>query len=625
MIALALALLAAAAPAGRPAGPALLRGGRSVPLDLSVEVLPLRAGEAAPPPLAWHSEDGALVAAGGDSSRRVSLRLTPGDDASVSLEASIRYLEPVEVEREAVRLRLAGPAAAVGRDLSFERVDRPLRVDRGTPVVVSGAEVMLAGGPGIVAARYAPGGTRERPEVAVDLVLDDAGAHPFAVYPRCLDEVPGLSDGSSPVSFSDLERKRSLARTTRRAGDTVAGRVTLYPLLPGRAALPLVVERWPAGARGAVVITDHADRTDPVALRALLHGDSRLVCRPGGPLGLLGHGLRMTKSFFLHARRGGLDEPETRQLALELLAAGSEVASHSPTGSADDREAVRAALPALAAFGVVTWIDHQPYTNCEAFSSEGWRSGGRYGIRDLLAAAGFRWIWEAGDRGGFGREPRVENLFTVDEPGAADPPIYPLPVDPGLWVFQSTMFQGTPRALAAALSDQALDRLERERGLFVAHTYLSASPRTTSRPELVSRLVVRQLPDGALELDPLFDQALGRIAARVRAGTLASLTLAEAAERLRDLGEVEVRYLDDGAAEVDNHGALPIAGLTVAVPAGGMRLAVEGAKVAGSAGEPDRTRVWFDLPAGGRVVVRAGQGALPTALVAAVRAVLGPQ
>ena len=624
MISLALALVAAAAPAVRPAVPALLHGRGPAPLDVSVELLPLEAGEAPPPPLRWRAEGGVLVASGGDARREVALRLVPGDDASLSLEVSMRYREAVEVEREAVRLRLGGPARAVGRDLSFERVDRPLRVDRGTPVVVAGSQVMVAGGPGIAAARYAPAGTRERPEVAVDLVLDDAASHPFAVYQRCLDEIPGLSDASTAVSFSELEQKRSLARMVRRPGESVAARATLYPLLAGREALPLVVERWPSGARGAVVITDHADRTDPVALQALLHGDSRLVCRPGGPRGLLGHGIKITKSFFLHARRGSLDEPETRRLAEEILAAGSEVASHSPTGRADDREAVRAALPALAALGVVTWIDHEPYTNCEAFSSEGWQEGGRYGIRDLLAAAGFRWIWEAGDRGGFG-VPRLENLFTVGDPGVADPPIYPLPVDARLWVFQSTMFQGGPGALAAALSDAALDRLERERGLFVAHTYLSASPRTTSRPELLSRLVVRELPDGALELDPLVDQALGRIEARVRAGTLASMTLVEAAERLRDLGEVEVRYLDDGAAEVDNHGALPIPGFTVAVPAGGMELTADGARVDGSASEPDRTRIWFDLPAGGRVVVRAGQGALPTALVAAVRAFLGPQ
>ena len=34
--------------------------------------------------------------------------------------------------------------------------------------------------------------------------------------------------------------------------------------------------------------------------------------------------------------------------------------------------------------GVTTWIDHEPYTNCEALSAQGWQAGGPYGIRDVL-------------------------------------------------------------------------------------------------------------------------------------------------------------------------------------------------------------------------------------------------
>ncbi len=402
-----------------------------------------------------------------------------------------------------------------------------------------------------------------------------------------------------------------MGRAERRAGERVTGRAVLYGIEPAREPLPLFAERWPSGARAAVVFTDHADRTDPEALRALLHGDSRPLCRADGRRGFLGHGVRLTKSLFLHARRGGLEDPETRALAEELLAAGSEVASHSVTGERDDREAVRAALPALSLFRVVTWIDHQPYTNCEAISSEGWRDGGTFGIRDLLALAGFRWIWEAGDVAGFAPEPRLVNLFAVGDRGAADPPIYPLPLDRRLWVFASSLFYGTAAAMGGAVGEEPLARLEAERGLFVGHTYLSASARTTTRPEHLARLVVRDRPGGGLEIDPAFDAALGRIAAHARAGALATMTLADAADRLRRLGDVEVRYLAGGAAAVENRGAADLAGLTLAVPAGGVELAVEGVRAEGTGAEPGRSRVWFDLPAGGRAVVRASRGGLP--------------
>jgi len=596
VLALVLALLSGASPAA-PAAPDL-PGGRGALLALSVEVLPLEPGRA----LAWSSDGEALRATGGDHRHTVSLRIAPVEGGALSLEVAIAYEVDVAVEREAVRLLFRGPARALGRDLSFQRLSRALRVDRGTPILVATPAMAVAGGPGLVAARYAPRGE----DVVVELVLDDAASHPYAIYERCLPALPGLSQ-HGPVPFAELERKRPLGQRTRRQGETVTARALLYPLAGGE-LLPLIPERWADGARAAVVFTDHADRTDPVALRALLHGDSRLLCREGGPEGLLGHGIRITKSFFLRARRGGLEEPETLELAQELLAAGSEVASHSISGEPDDREAVRAALPALAPLGVVTWIDHEPYTNCEAFSSEGWRDEGRYGIRDLLAGAGFRWIWEAGDVGGFAPEPRIVNVLGGEEPDRARPPIYPMPMDPRLWVFQSSMFYAPPEKLAAAMEEGPLVRLEAERGIFVAHTYLSASARTTSRSEHLARLVVRELPGGALELHPAFDAALARMAAHVRAGALATLTWAEAGDRLRALGDLEVRYLPDGSAAVENRGAADLPGLTLAVPAGDLDMAVDGARLQGMSTEPGRTRVWLDLPAGARVVVRASRG-----------------
>jgi hypothetical protein len=586
-----------AAPAAAPASPAFHLD--AVPIGVRLEVV---AEPAAPsPPLRWRSEAGARVGVAEDARLQATVRIAPDGPGEFAVTFSVVWRVAAAVEREAIQLVLPGSGRAVGRDLELTPLRAPLRVDRGTPIFAATREVAVLGGEGFVAARYAPG----RDALEVDLVLDDAGAHPFAVYPSCLPALPGLAEGA-PIPFAALEHKTFLGRTARRAGERVEAHATLVVLAPAAAALPLIPERWPAGARAAVVFTDHADRTDPLALRALLYGSSAL---PAGTLaaagGFLGHGVRLTKSFFVRAHRGGLqDDPEARALAAALRAAGSEVASHSISGGPDDRAAVVAGLPALQAFGVVTWIDHEPYTNCEAFSSEGWRSEGRYGIRDLLALAGIRWVWEAGDVGGF-RSVALVDLFSAGPPGAPAPPIYPLPMDPRLWVFDSTMFYAPPRELAAALSDAALEKLEGRRGLFVGHTYLSASRRTTTRPEHLARLVVRE-EGGALVLDPDFDQALSRIGRHVRAGRLASLTWAEAGDRLRALGEVHVAYLPDGGARVENRGAAPLLGLTLAVPAE-VELQVEAA-VAGRSAERGRTRAWLDLAPGGVAVVRAMRG-----------------
>src|SRR5262249_21155405 len=149
--------------------------------------------------------------------------------------------------------------------------------------------------------------------------------------------------------------------------------------------LPVIVERWKAGAKAAFVITDHADRTDPRALRAILYGTSDHAAPEYGKGGFFGHGLKLTKTFFAEGKRGTLNgDPEIRVLAAEIIAAGSEVGSHSITAQRDSRDVVEKGLASFDPWQTVTWIDHQPYTNCEALSNLGWGMTGAFGIEDLL-------------------------------------------------------------------------------------------------------------------------------------------------------------------------------------------------------------------------------------------------
>ncbi len=600
-VALALAAAIGAKEASASNGSGFRIGGTPVGVRLEVVAAPF----APSPAFAWRAEGAALVGVATDRRMQATVRVTSARPGVFELRFSVAWRVAAEVEREAVRLSLPGGPRALGRDLAFAPLTAPLRVDRGTQVLAAVGDVLVVGGAGFPAARYAPVHDEMGDRVEIDLVLDDAGSHPFAVYPTCLATIPGLAEGA-PVAFGPLDHKRFLGRTARHAGERVEARATLYALAAGAVPLPVLVERWPAGARAAVVFADHADRTDPKALRALLYGSSAapITSAASGRGGFLGHGVRLTKSFFVRAKIGGLQsDPEARALAEALRAAGSEVASHSISGGPDDREAVWVGLSALQEFGVVTWIDHEPYTNCEAVSSEGWRAEGRYGIRDLLALAGIRWVWEAGDLGGF-RAAELVDLFSARGPSEPDPPIYPLPIDPRLWVFDSTMFYAPPAEMAGALSDAALGRLEARRGLFVGHTYLSASARTTTRLEHLARLVVREGPGGTLVLDPDFDAALARIGRHVAEGRLASLGWADAGDRLRSLSETEVSYLADGRARVEYHGAQPLLGLTLAVPAD-VVIEAEGARVLGRGGEQGRAWAWLDLPPGGSVVVRA--------------------
>jgi hypothetical protein len=101
----------------------------------------------------------------------------------------------------------------------------------------------------------------------------------------------------------------------------------------------------------------------------------------------------------------------------------------------------------------------------------------------------------------------------------------------------------------------------------------------------------------------------------VAAGRLATLPWAEAGDRLRALADVEVRYLPDGAAEVVNHGDFTLGGLTVALPGAGLELWVDGQPAPGRQEVAGVTRIWFDLPAHARRVVRASRQLTPVALL----------
>jgi hypothetical protein len=599
----ALACLVALAAAAIPVDVPL--GERVVPVDVAVELRTTDGG--ATPPLAWRTRaDGALEGRARALACDIALVLAPAPGGARTLDVELRWTAPAALERAAVRLAWRGAPRALGRDLAFAPLAAPRRTGRGTPLLVAAGPAVLAGGPGIVSARLEPdaGGVR------ATLLLDDAEERPFSTYEDCLEHLP--SEEGRPIAWGALEVRHKVRAVPRAFGDLDVARATLYPLAAAERFLPVVVERWPAGARAAVVLTDHADRTDPAALRAVLWGSSDPRAEGGVGAGLLGRGLKITRTFFAHAREGALDDPEVRLLADDLALAGSEVALHSISPSRDRRDEVRGGLASVAAWRPVTWIDHEPYTNCEAISSRGAAPDGPWRIADLLADAGVRWIWAACDVDGRAGT-RVVNLLGGD-PAEARPAIFPLPSDPRLWIFRSSLFHAAPGELAAALSDAALAALERERGLFVAHTYLGPSAQTTHARDQLARLAVVDR-GGALAVAPALDAAFARLAARVRAGRLASLAWVEAGDRLRALGDVEVTYRPDGAAEIHNHGAAAIEALTVAVPAAGLDLELEGAALLGREDEDGWARLWLDLGPGERAVLRASDDLVPVPLL----------
>jgi hypothetical protein len=524
----------------------------------------------------------------------------------VEITVRMKYLADVRVDREALELRLPAEAVrAVWRDGRLRAVPAgtPLRIDRWTPRV---AALRARGVPLLIEGVDAEGMEvrREGRQAVVVLELDDAANHPFRVEPACRTRWRGAGKGVPEGARLRLK------------GEEVTYRARLDFV-----ETPLLVERLGQGRRAAVVFSDHADQTSAATFDVLLHGAGPRA--PGAPAGgFLGRGLPLTKALFWRNEPGleQLESAAVRRLAAELRAGGGEIALHSATPEIDARARTEEALRSLRDLEPRTWIDHQPPTNCEAFSNRGWRSDPEHGIVDLLAAAGIRYVWAPGG------EPKPKdhfNLLRPGEPATRTPFFYPWAAPTregraaGLHLFRSAWaYIDRPRFLQM-MSPARLDRLVDERGVAILHTYLEAiRPGRRLRP----RDLMHRDAAGVVTLDAGFDAVLRDLAARQQDGRLWVTTVRDLGDQLRAVAGLEVRYDRDGTAWVRNRGDATVRGVTLSLPAPGAALEVP--RASGGRADPDGPLVWGDLAPGSEAHVKAFDAAkapLPFARPLAVK------
>ena len=347
-------------------------------------------------------------------------------------------------------------------------------------------------------------------------------------------------------------------------------------------------------------------------LEALAYGRSDL--REGMKVGgLVGHHLAITKALFDHTRRGveapQLDSPIVRALADDLRRAGWEIVPHSATPSPDDRSVTESALADFEHFGARTWIDHQPDTNCEAFGDQGFHSTGRYGIADLLAGHHYQYVWAEIDA-----PPEPLNLLRPDLPEARHPTLWPLgrldssgPSE--LWMFRTSWAFLSARDFYELYRPSALDRLEDERGVHIAHTYLESYHARDShfgRRNLLVPAARGGRPGGAgpVSLHPRFESLLAELEMRQARGTLWVPTLADLGDQLRSVAEVTIRM--DRAGQLVVHAPRPMRGLSFVVPRPELQIEVAGLPPKDLRHEAGQTLFCADFEAGDTVVRLTG-------------------
>ncbi len=482
---------------------------------------------------------------------------------------------------------------------------------------------------------------REASHLQYRVDLFSTEARPFSHFASCTD------------NWHSPNHRQLLPVRLVQPDEPLHSEITIYQ----GTAVPIFKARYPDGRNAALVITDHADQTSAVTLRALIGGTSDVTSPTWGQGGLLGQGLRITKSLWMssgepapppllytaadssatHAEHGShraltaqqarpsratkivafrnrygrpqvdstgggrpqLDDPEVAEMAERMARVGWEIVPHSATPLRDERDRTEMALEWFSRYKAHTWIDHQPYTNCEALINQGYKTG-PFGIVDLLHKFGYSYAWS-----GIDVPLGSLNLLAPRRLDRYVPVLWPAGrlahgTPPGLWLFSTMMTYVDSAQFFKIYGKKALDQLEHERGLHIAHTYLEAFHPPAS-PFVKRNLMLPGHRPGEVVLDPKLDALFHALAARVAHGGLWIPTLSQLGDHMRAMTTVSVRLQADGSAVLQSPQTL--SGATFVLPRPGLRVLIDGQPPKGQRSSRKDTTFWVDLPANRQVHV----------------------
>lgn len=406
----------------------------------------------------------------------------------------------------------------------------------------------------------------------LSLFADSHQAHPFVVF----DKGRARRKRTDNTVMSSQRVVPGLART-HEASFWLGPQPTFFR-----------TQLQPDGRRACLIFSEHADQSQLDANLALYFGTSDTEGRDFGKRGLIGHGLRTSKTFFYTQ----LQDPKLKAVVDKLYSLGIEIGPHSMRKNTDGELLDEGLRFFETHYKSRFWIDHGAISgpgtdssNEEDLAVLGWNRESPHYLLERLDRHHYDYAWCYYEQDWM-VEPENGLAFNLlygsrilvppwrDMPGRRRKPGHE--IVPRLLMYNNRLdhdpldakriwlFATYPHCLCKKSRDfsflynrRMVDGLVEARGIHVAHCYLAGKMNE-------GRLYHRR--GATWQIDSDLDSRLANIGRHVRNGDLWNPTISHWGDYLtRVLPAVRIYHLTADSCRVMNTGSEPITGLTLAV------------------------------------------------------------
>jgi len=233
----------------------------------------------------------------------------------------------------------------------------------------------------------------------------------------------------------------------------------------------------------------------------------------------------------------GLDSTDFVESIRKCKEENLELVLHTATHYSDDRQAVDSALEEIGKFGARNWIDHSLSSGVPSsgLKSQGWNPKSEFYIMDLFEREGYEYAWSYIDDEVEGMNQLRPSNQDIHTPLVFQHQSLRSNSD-AIW--QWSTFRPPIKSLFEYVNEENLEKLIQQRGISLLHEYFSHQSRQEG--------YMFHKRGGEFVISERLDGLFSQISKMVEEGLLWNPTMADYADHIRSLENVNIELFSDG-------------------------------------------------------------------------------